>query len=293
MKNLESNNLANNHVELNNLMHAKSPRMNGINWVFVILFSTLFFSTQGFSQTEAKTEPPQKQDSPKVSVAVESTYSVMGKYQGQRTDDDQRNLTLNFQKYDFTGKGVRLFFRAEPKKDEKPVKADHFIWEVSLSLEDYKKIFQSDEKIENLSVGPDHEPNPNDLYTIVVLNAGNDPKTGMRHLEFSQTTGDYGRVTRKYSTKFGLKNGSIVFVKHEKKLKKRFSIIGDGYDLVASFESLNLAKTADGLELMEYNVRLKKPENIESAANDSSPANFERLAELEREEPQSKKTEDK
>jgi hypothetical protein len=219
--------------------------------------------------------------------AIKSPYQLMGRYEGLRFDSQKvEKITLNFQKYDYTAPGIRLFFRADPLTGEKPVKADHFIWETSLSLDQYRLLFDNSERVKNLSIGPHQKPNPNDLYEINIVNAQTDESTGLRTITLERTVGDYGKVTRKYLSQFVVKDSQITSVSHKKYLKKKFYLFGDGFDLVANFQnSKTLSKTADGLELLdEYNVRLKVPENIESAALDSTPKNFKRLEELEKQE---------
>jgi hypothetical protein len=217
--------------------------------------------------------------------AVQNSYSLMGQYEGPRKDDSEQklNLVLNFQKYNYTGQGLPLFLRIDRKKGEKEVSKDQFFMQMVFSPKNYAMIFESDEDLQNLDLGPQFEASPTGLYELNTLKANTDKATQLRTVSLVRTVGDKGRVTRKYLIDMTLKEGKIVQVAHKKYLKKVIYLFGDGFDLVADFKAENLKKVADGFELKEYDIRLKNPQNIESASEDSSAGNFERLADLERE----------
>ncbi len=209
-------------------------------------------------------------------------YSTMGTYEGLRADQVKKEkVTAKFQKYDYTPPGIWLSVRFDKKPNEKPVKADHFLFELELSIEQYAKIFESTEKLEQFNVGPHEEVSQGDLYHLNKVDAETDKDTNTRTIKIQTIIGDQGVQTRQYETVITVRDKNIVSVSHVKKLRRR-GLFGPGkFETVAEFSSESMTLVEKGLDIREYGW-VRKDENIESAAKDASPENLEKIVSSEK-----------
>jgi hypothetical protein len=208
---------------------------------------------------------------------LESKYATMATYEGLRDDQtSQEMITVKFQKYDFTPPGIWLNLRFDKKPGEKAVKADHFLFELELSIEEYAKIFESTEKLEKFNIGPHDEVSQGDLYQLNLVDAESDEKTQVRTVTIKTVIGDQGVQTRSYLTTIKIENKKIVSLTHVKQLRRK-GLFGPGkFETVADFSAKTLNRVRRGLDIKEYGW-VKKDENIESAARDASPENLEKI----------------
>ncbi len=209
--------------------------------------------------------------------ALETKYATMATYEGLRDDQTgQEMITVKFQKYDFTPPGIWLHLSFDKKPGEKAVKADHFLFDLELSIEEYFKIFESSEKLVKFNVGPDDEVSQGDLYQLNYVEAENDKKTQARTVTIKTVIGDQGVQTRSYLTTIKIENKKIVSLTHVKQLRRK-GLFGPGkFETVADFSAKTLSRVRRGLDIREYGW-VKKDENIESAARDASPENLEKI----------------
>ena len=244
---------------------------------------TLLTARLAFSLSPPYTQAPTKESFMKFLLSLtllsltawsSEPFRTLGKYVG--TSDKGLPTVMNTQKFSYTSRGLLDLYTSFhlPEEDSSP-HSDSSMVSLKLSLENYRRLFETDEEIKDLVVQDETaiKVEGRDVYQIVTVDASGDPGLTVqgRNIEVKFVIGDRGRDTRNYWVSYKVLNHQLFSYSIMKELKRRFF---GGWVQTLQISASNLQRVQTGLELMDMCTVLEDLTDIEQALNNPTDAQF-------------------
>jgi len=214
-----------------------------------------------------------KQDEPEAldRGPANSVLSFMGNFEGVRHSDSKTAGTLNFVKLTYTVRGkMGVHLRFERKPGEKFGRVDSGMIYLYLSLDEYKKLFESNENVKLAEWDNEYDLASASAATV----------DGTRTVTFHARNLDKNEVVKRKTCVLVLKNGVLVSAQLTQEVKQAFLVIPiPGFKTYFKDSLVFSKKTAEGLELNDDQVlgRITDEFQVLEAINDPRPETFRKI----------------